>query len=88
MFKGTCYITKSLVLMGETRGGEPEQSQSDPGVFSSLEPEQLGKNPGDGAGAALKKKQEPEQLKNWPAPQLCEKIKSIMKLYFSYSVTL
>ena len=33
-----------------------------------------------GAGAAWEKSQEPE-----PAPQPCEKIRSIRKLYFSYS---
>ena len=38
-----------------------------------------------GAGAAWKKSQEPEPLKIWAAPQPCEKIKSIRKLYFSYS---
>ena len=38
------------------------------------EPEPLGK-----------KSQEPEPLKSLPAPQPCEKIKSIRKLYFSYS---
>ena len=38
-----------------------------------------------GAGAAQKKSQEPEPLKNQPALQPCEKIKSIRKLYFSYS---
>ena len=43
----------------------------------------LKKNPG--AGAAGKKRQKPEPLKIWPAPQPCEKIKSIRKLYFSYS---
>ena len=58
--------------------GEPE-----PGVFGSLEPELLEKK--SGAGAAWKKSQEPEPLKNYPAPQPCEKIKSIRKLYFSYS---
>ena len=67
------------------RAGEPE-----PGVFDSLEPEPepeplekkqepqpelLGKKSGARAGAA----------KNLPAPQPCEKIKSIRKLYFSYS---
>ena len=39
------------------RAGEPE-----PGVFGSLEPEPLEKKPG--AGAAWKKNQEPEPLKN------------------------
>ena len=68
------------------RAGEPE-----PGVFGSLEPEPepLEKKPGAGAGAAWNKSQEPEPepepLKIWPAPQPCEKIKSIRKLYFSYS---
>ena len=38
-----------------------------------------------GAGSAWKKSQEPEPLKNKPAPQPCEKIKRIKKLYFSYS---
>ena len=58
-----------------SRAGEPE-------------PEPLEeKKPGAGArtGAAWKKSQEPEPLKNMPAPQPCEKIKSIWKLYFSYS---
>ena len=53
--------------------------------FGSLEPEPLEKKTGAGAGAARKKSQEPEPLKIWPAPQPCEKIKSIRKLYFSYS---
>ena len=38
-----------------------------------------------GSGAAWKKSQEPEPLTIWPAPQPCTKIKSIRKLYFSYS---
>ena len=38
-----------------------------------------------GAGAAWIKCQEPETLNNQPAPQPCEKIKSIRKLCFSYS---
>ena len=38
-----------------------------------------------GAGAAWKKNQEPEPLKNQPALQPSAKIKSIGKLYFSYS---
>ena len=33
----------------------------------------------------LKKKQEPEPLKNKPAPRSCWTIKRIRKLYFSYS---
>ena len=41
----------------ETRAGEP-------GVFGSLEPETLEKKPGGGAGAAWKKSQEPEPLRN------------------------
>ena len=44
-----------LLILGRT--GEPE-----PGVFGSLEPEPLEKKPG--AGAAWKKSQEPEPLKN------------------------
>jgi hypothetical protein len=43
----------------------------------------LKKKTGDGAGAGAKAGAEP--LKNYPAPQPCEKIKSIRKLYFSYS---
>ena len=58
-------------------GREPE-----PGVFGSLEPERLEKK--TGAEAALKKSHESEPLKK-PAPQPCEKIKSIRKYYFSYS---
>ena len=40
-----------------------------------------------GVRAAWKNSQElePEPLKNEPAPQPCEKIKSIRILYFSYS---
>ena len=41
------------------RAGEPE---SEPGVFGSFEPEPLEKK--TGAGAAWKKNQEPELLKN------------------------
>ena len=41
------------------RAGEPE-----PGVFGALEPEPLEKKTGAGAGAAWKKNQEPEPLKN------------------------
>ena len=54
-----------------TRAGEPE---SEPGVFGSLKPEPL-----------EKKSQEPEPLKNYPAPQHFWKIRSIRKLYFCYS---
>ena len=49
----------------------------EPGVFGSLEPEPEPlekKKRGAGAG------------KNKPAPQPCEKIKSIRKLYSSYSI--
>ena len=61
------------------------RSRSEPGVFGILEPkpEPLEKKPG--AGADWKKIQEPEPLKNLPAPHSCEKIKSIRKMYFSYS---
>ena len=45
--------------MGVDRAGE-----SEPGVFGSLEPEPLEKKPGAGAGAAWKKSQEPEPLRN------------------------
>ena len=62
-----------LVLF--TRAGEPE-----PGVFGSLELEPLEKKLGTGAGAAWQKSQEPEQIKNYPAPQPCWKIKSIRKI--------
>ena len=38
-----------------------------------------------GAGAALKVRSQAGAAKKLPAPQPCEKIKSIRKLYFSYS---
>ena len=44
------------------RSGLGSWSRSEPGVFGSLEPESLEKKPG--AGAAWKKSQEPEPLKN------------------------
>ena len=44
----------------------------EPDVFGSLEQEP-------------KKSQEPEPLKNFPAPQSCWKIKGIRKLYVCYS---
>ena len=64
------------------RAGELEP-ESEPVVFGSLEPEPIEKKTGDGAGAGARAGAEP--LKNYPAPQPCEKIKSIRKLYFSYS---
>ena len=56
-------------------------SQSEPGVFGSLEPEPLEEKPGAGAAWKKSQEQEPEPLIIWPAPQPCEKIKSIRKLY-------
>ena len=66
------------------RAGELEP-ESEPVVFGSLEPEPIEKKTGDGAGAGAGARAGAEPLKNYPAPQPCEKIKSIRKLYFSYS---
>ena len=77
------YVTYILPIMRVlTRDGEPEPVRAE--FLGSLEPEPepLEKKPGAGAGAraAWKKSQELEPLKIWPAPQPCEKIKSIRKL--------
>ena len=49
------------------RGKEYFAKEPETGVFGPLEPEPLEKK--SGAGAAWKKNQEPEPLKNLPAPQ-------------------
>ena len=60
-----------IVHIQNTRAWEPEPGvfgslEPEPGVFGSLEPEPepLEKKPRAGAGAAWKKRQEPEPLKN------------------------
>ena len=69
------------------KAGLGSRSRSEPGVFGSLEPEPepLEKKTRSRSRSRLGERQEPEPLKNQPAPQPCEKIRSIRKLYFSYS---
>ena len=83
----TCFIffcTYTLLVCGQktilprsrsrSRVFLDPKSRSRSKKIPEPEPEPLGK-----------KNQEPEPLKNLPAPQPCKKIKSIRKLYFSYS---
>ena len=90
------YTTTIWILLHKTSSVfvvhtvELTAGKQEPGVFGSLEsePEPLEKKkPGAGDGTACKKSQEPEPkpLKNYPAHQPFDKIKSIRKLYFSYS---
>ena len=87
-----CNQNKYASLRNISKAGEPE-----PGVFGSFEPEPLEKKPGAGAGAAWKKSGARaakklagssalrEDKRHLTAPQPCEKIKGIRKLYISYS---
>jgi hypothetical protein len=70
------YAFEHFILFGSCNAGLGSRSR----LFGSLEQEPLKKT-----GAALKKNQELEPLKIELAHQPCEKIKSIRKLYFSYS---
>ena len=89
MFCFTFFCSFTLLVCGEKNILPRSRSRSEPGVFGllELEPEPLEKNTNSrsrshlgkksGAGAAWKKSQEPEPLKNLPAPQpwyLVEKI--------------
>ena len=95
-------LTLSLdvsALYGEGQGGTeaPAQLEGGVGVQTQVQQKLQGlkkrghilisaNKQGWGAGAAWKKSQEPEPLKNWPAPQpCCWKIKGIRKLYLCYS---
>ena len=90
-------IQIEIYLFKISRAGEPEPEPVGAGYFwllgagagatwkktRSRSRSHLGKKSGAGAGAAWKKRQEPEPIKNLPAPQPCWK-GSIFFIFFLY----
>ena len=69
------FCSFTLLVCGEKNIFPNLTNSPEPGFFGTLEPEPLGEK--SGVGAAWKKSQEPEPLKNLPAPQPWKKGKQL-----------